>query len=138
MTYEEFEADFQRVHEAAGDGLSTPALQAEILRLRQLAETIEDPRQRENAGYDIAMLDDLVAHDDDPAPSALMVEASGVYRRATAMDGTPAERIARAEAGIEEIERIADRAVGNEQASIAGLNETLSMLIMSFEPIESR
>lgn len=138
MNYGEFEADFQRVYEAAGDGLSTGALKAEILRLRQLSETIEDPRERANAGHDIAMLDHLVAHDDDPEPSAIMLEAFGAYRRASAMGGTSAERIARAETGIEEIERIADRAVPDEQTSMAGLNESLHMLITSFEPSESR
>jgi hypothetical protein len=79
MTDEEFE----RVHEAAGDGRSAAALQAKILRLRGLAEAIEDPRERENAGHDIALLDDLLTHDDDLPLTAARVEANAAYQAAT-------------------------------------------------------
>lgn len=130
MNYEAFEVDFQRVYQAAGDGLNTGVLRAEIVRLRQLSESIEDPRGRENAGHDIAMLDDLVAHDDTPY-SAARVEAFGAYQAATAEGGTAAERIARAERGIKEIERIAETADPDESESIAGVTESLHLLIDS-------
>ncbi|MEV8377034.1 hypothetical protein AB0P21_30110 [Kribbella sp. NPDC056861] len=129
MDYDQFDIEFRRVHKAAGGGMSKKLLQAQIGRLRRLAETIEDPRARENAGYDIAMLDDLLAHDEDPPQSALMTEAFDVYRKAAANSGSTADRIARVEAGIEDIEHIADRAPVDEQLSIGSLNESLYMLI---------
>jgi hypothetical protein len=134
MDYDQFDADFTRVYDAAGAGLSTEDLKAEIERLQRVAEGIENAADRERAGHDIAMLEDLVAHDDDPPPSPAMIEAFGAYKAAILDEGTVAERIARAEKGIEEIERIADRADPEEELSIGGMAETLHMLIGSLRP----
>jgi len=134
MDYDQFDAEYQRVVEASNAGLSAEGLRAEIERLRQLSEGIDDPTDRESAGHDIAILEDLVAHDDDPPPSPTMVEAFKAYKAAVLDEGTAEERIARAEKGIEEIERIADSAGPEDELSIGGMTESLHMLIGALRP----
>ncbi|WBQ05085.1 hypothetical protein [Kribbella sp. CA-293567] len=130
MNYQQFDAEYRQVLEASKAGLSTAGLQAEIDRLRALVDGIEDPADRQDAADDIAMLDDLVTRDDTPRPrSVARSEAFAAYQAATSKEGTPAERIARAERGIEEIERIVAAADPAESDSIAGLTESLHMLI---------
>ena len=48
MNYEQFDAEYRRVLDAA-DQLSTPALAAEIERLRGLAGSLTDPSARRDA-----------------------------------------------------------------------------------------
>jgi hypothetical protein len=63
-----------------------------------------------------------------------MMEAIRIHTQAGASDGTPAERIARAEAGMAAIGRIAETAPPAEQASILDLNESLYMSILALHP----
>ena len=128
MEYQEFEIEFSRVFDAAGSGLSTDELRAETERLRTLVDRMPEG-DRERAGWDIAMLDDLLEHEDGPPPSAEMIEALKAYSAAVSDEGTLAQRITRAEKGIEEIDRIADEADPEEQLSIGSLNESLHMLV---------
>ncbi|MFC5267415.1 hypothetical protein ACFPJ1_35320 [Kribbella qitaiheensis] len=58
-----------------------------------------------------------------------MIEALKAYSAAVSDKGTLEQRIARAEKGIEEIDRIADEADPEEQLSIGSLNESLYMLV---------
>jgi hypothetical protein len=130
MDYQQFDAEYRKVLEASKAGLSTAGLQAEIDRLRSLVDSIEDSADRQDATDDLTILDDLVTRDDAPQPySAARTEAFAAYQAATSKEGTPAERIARAERGIEEIERIAEAADPAESESIAGVTESLYMLI---------
>ena len=86
-------------------------------------------RDRERAGWDVAMLDDLLEHEDGPSPSADMVKALKAYSAAVSDEGTVEERVARAAKGIEEIERIAEVADPEEELSIGSLNESLYLLV---------
>ncbi|MFC5267416.1 hypothetical protein ACFPJ1_35325 [Kribbella qitaiheensis] len=67
MEYQEFEIEFSRVFDATGSGLSTDELRAETERLRTLVDRAV-AGDRERAGWDIAMLDDLLEHEDGPLP----------------------------------------------------------------------
>ncbi|TCN39344.1 hypothetical protein EV644_107316 [Kribbella orskensis] len=75
------------------------------------------------------MLESVLALEPGPGPSAAVLAADEAYWRATASDGTAAERIARAEAGIEQIGRIAMTAYPDEQSDIRQLNESLHLLV---------
>jgi hypothetical protein len=127
--HDQFDAEYQRVVQAAQSELSTEALRVEVQRLRQLAAQLEDPDDREEAGHAVAMLENVVAPDPCPRPSEAVLAANQAYADATSSDGTPAERITRAEAGIREIARIARTADPDEEGSILQFNESLYMLI---------
>ena len=62
-----------------------------------------------------------------------MTAAGRVQGLAAANDGTLAERIARLEAGMEEIGRIADTADPSEKGAILDYNESLYMLKTALE-----
>lgn len=129
MEYEQFYAEYTRVVEAVMTGLSLEELTVEVGRLRQLADGVDDLADREEAGHAVAMLESVLTLEPGPAPSAAVLAANEAHSRATASDGTAAERIARAEAGIEEIGRIARTADPDEQSDIGQLNESLHMLV---------
>lgn len=135
MSYEQFKAEYQRVFDSVE---SQPAAHfaPDVGRLKVLASTLEDVRERTEAENLIADLEGVLEYDAEPLSPA-MAEAIRAHARADAADGTPAERIARLEAGMNEIARIAESAEPAEQASILEMNESLYMLIMSLEP-ESR
>ncbi|MFC5267418.1 hypothetical protein ACFPJ1_35335 [Kribbella qitaiheensis] len=133
MDYDQFDAEYQRVVEAAQSDLSTEALRVEVQRLRQLSAQVEDPDDREEAGHAVAMLENVLSTDPGPPPSEAVLAANQAYADATSSDGTPAERIARAEAGITEIARIARTADPEEESSILQFNESLHMLIGALE-----
>lgn len=135
MDYEEFQADYERVLDTS-DQVPLPELAASIERLRGLAQTLTDPKQRINAENDIATLKGIYAYgveDEEDPLSAAMTAAGRVQSRAAANDGTTAERIARLEAGMEEIGRIADTADPSEKGAILDYNESLYMLKTALE-----
>ncbi|MFC5267419.1 hypothetical protein ACFPJ1_35340 [Kribbella qitaiheensis] len=66
-----------------------------------------------------------------------MMEAIRVHAAARAAGGTPQERIARAEAGMAEIGRIAEAAGPSEEAAIMNLNESLYMLSTALQPTDA-
>jgi hypothetical protein len=134
VKYDEFDAEYNRVVESVEAGLSTAALAAEVERLRVLADGIDDESGRKEAGYDLAMLEDLLAHDDTAEPSEVTQRARAAYAEATRYDGTPSERIARAETGIQQLTSIAATADPEEQEAISGLTESLDMLIGALRP----
>lgn len=134
MDYQEFRAEFDPVY-AVLDGPALPAwLPAAVARLKELAATIEDPSGRRSAENRIADLEGVLdAGSDGPPISPAMMAAIRVYSQAGTTTGTPAERTARAEAGMAEIGRIAE-ANPAEEASIMELNESLYTLILSLNP----
>jgi hypothetical protein len=133
MTYEEFQAEYQRVFDTIED---QPAAQfaPDLARLRAMAAGIESPTDRRTAENQIATIEDILDYDNEPPLSPAMAEAIRAHARASADGGTNEERIARAEAGMAEIGRIADAAAPAEQAAILEMNESLYMLIMALEP----
>ncbi len=136
MGYEEFRADYERVLDTS-DKVTLPELAASIARLKALAETLTDPGQRFSAGNSIASLEDIYGSgvEDEQSPlSSAMTAASQAHSRAVADDGTTAERVARLDAAMEEIGRIAETADPAEQGAILDYNESLEMLRTALEP----
>jgi hypothetical protein len=130
VDYDEFDAERMRIVRAWGVEITDPeALAAEAGRLRELAGTVAGERDRERALGHLVAVDQLVEDARTPVDEAL-VRASEVLQRAADPTGTPAERRARAEAGMAEIGRIADQAssVGVRDA-VLDLNESLAEII---------
>ncbi|MEV8377033.1 hypothetical protein AB0P21_30105 [Kribbella sp. NPDC056861] len=133
MDYDEFKADYQRVFDSI-DNQPAGHFAPDLARLKAKAAAIESPKDRRTAENQIATIEDVLAYDDEPPLSPAMADAIRAHTRASAGDGTNQERIARAEAGMAEIGRIAEAADPAEQASILTMNESLYMLIMALEP----
>jgi hypothetical protein len=133
MEYDDFDVEYRRVLDGAA-GLSAEALAAEIDRLRGLAAQITDPADRRDADNEIASLASVLSVGDLPLSSPAEIEAGRVHSRAIADGGTPEERIARAQAGMAEISRIAAAADPAERAGIIELNESLAMLVLALNP----
>ncbi|GAB2665497.1 hypothetical protein [Kribbella swartbergensis] len=132
MDYDQFRAEYDVVFDVLDDEVLPDWLPGAIARLKELAAAIDDPADRRSAENDIAAAEGVLAEGaEGPPVSAAMMEAIRVHTAAGANGGTPAERIARAEAGMAEIGRIADTAPPSEQAAILDLNESLYMLVLS-------
>jgi hypothetical protein len=130
MNYDEFDAEYRRVLGVA-DELHTDVLARGIERLRVLADGLANVAERRKADNGIAMLEDILGYDEQPAASPAMAEAERAHTLASADGGTDEERIARAEAGMAEIARIAQTADPSQRTGILALNESLHMLILA-------
>jgi hypothetical protein len=137
MDYEQFRTEYQQVFDSI-DNQPAAHFAPDLDRLRSMAAAIDSPVDRRTAENQIATIEGVLSYDDEPPLSPAMVEAVRAHARGNAADGTPAERIARAEAAMAEIGRIADAADPAEQASILDMNESLSMLITALEPEPQR
>lgn len=134
VDYEAFRAEYKPVFDVLDAKTLPDWLPAAIARLKELAASIEDPGDRRTAENQIASIEDILDEEmDGPPISEAMMEAIRVHSAAGASHGTPAERIARAEAGMAAIGRIAE-ANPSEEASIMNLNESLYMLVLSLQP----
>ncbi|TDD46336.1 hypothetical protein E1263_36795 [Kribbella antibiotica] len=137
MDYEQFKVESDKVFAVLGDKDLPVTLADDIARLKDLAATVEDPQDRWDAEGDIVSIEGILqageGADEEPWSDA-MNQAVQAHARATDDSGTPAERIARARAGITAISRIADTAPANEQAAIVEMNESLLMLAEALEP----
>ncbi|GAA1602837.1 hypothetical protein GCM10009789_66060 [Kribbella sancticallisti] len=132
MDYDEFKADYQQVFDSIENQPAAHFAPA-VTRLKAKAAAIESAIDRRTAEGQIATLEDILAYDDEPLSPA-MAAAIRAHSRAGAAGGTNEERIARAEAGMAEIGRIAETADPAEEASILEMNESLYMLIMALKP----
>ncbi|WP_020388571.1 hypothetical protein [Kribbella catacumbae] len=137
MDYEQFKTEYQQVFDSI-ENQPSAHFAPDLARLRSMAAAIDSPADRRTAENQIATIEDILAYDEEPPLSPAMANASRAHARASAAGGTTEERIARAEAGMAEIGRIAAAADPAEQASILEMNESLYMLITSFEPSGSR
>lgn len=132
VDYDQFDAEYGRVLSAAPT-LDAASAADEVSRLRELAATIDEPADRAAAGLLLASLEDALSTS-TPQLSPAMAAAVRVHARAGSQDGTVAERIERARAGMAEIGRIAATAETAEQGAILDLNESLSMLVDALSP----
>lgn len=132
MEYDDFDAEYRRILDVAAR-LSDEALTAEVERLRGLASQLADPTDRRDADDDIASLAGVLSPTGVPPASPIVIEAERVHSAAGAPGGTPAERIARARAGMQEIGRLAATANPAERAGILELNESLLLLVTALE-----
>ncbi|GAA1675435.1 hypothetical protein GCM10009745_18180 [Kribbella yunnanensis] len=137
MDYEQFRVESDKVLEVLGDTTLPATLPDDIARLKELAATIDDPKDRWDADGDIENIEAIIRAGegaDEPPWSEAMNEAVRAHAAATDDSGTVAERIARAYAGIEAIGRIADRAPEHERHAISEMNGSLLMLAEALEP----
>lgn len=133
MDYEQFDTEYQTVFDALDGDKPSADFAPDVARLKELAATLESPMDRRSAENRIADLESILAETGEPTSPA-MLEAIRVHSAATAADGTPAERIARAEAAMAEIGRIAEAAGPGEEAAIMNMNESLYKLVLALEP----
>ncbi|WP_328989799.1 hypothetical protein OG394_26540 [Kribbella sp. NBC_01245] len=132
MAYDEFRTEYDAVLEACLSArLDMDGLAVELDRLRGIAAALS-PDEQTQAATDLQSLDEILTmarqtpYSDSPAYN----EANRVFGLANSDDGTPAERIARAEEGIQQLRAIADRGADQqENYAIMRLTEPLAMLI---------
>lgn len=129
MDYADFDAERRRIIRAWGTEITEPEQLAEAVRqLREQAATMTVPADQHRATRYLGTLDDLVAAASEPESPSIR-QASDVLLKASAPEGTPAERQARAAAGITEIARIAAEAPSvGERDAVLEMNETLVMI----------
>lgn len=131
MDYDQFDVQYGHVLDAARV-LDASTLAGQLDKLREMAATIEDPADRHAAELLLASLEDALGNT-RPELSEAMARAVRVHARARDEEGTAAERIDRARAGIAEIGRIAAAAEPAEQGAILDLNESLQLLVEALE-----
>ena len=131
MDYDEFFAQYKGAHELWTFGrLDADGALAELDRLRAIAQSITPEDKCETAQYLLSQW----ANELSPQADERMSRATAVLTRAGADNGAPAERKARAEAGIAEITGIADETSDiGEQYAILGLNESLAKIVEALE-----
>ncbi|MFC0624951.1 hypothetical protein [Kribbella deserti] len=132
MAYDEFRTEYDAVMEACLSAqLDMNGLAVELDRLRGLAATLS-PTDQAQAATDLQSLDEILtmARETPYTDSPAYNEANRIFALANADDGTPAERITRAQEGIQQLRAIADRSADQqEQYAILRLTEPLAMLI---------
>jgi hypothetical protein len=130
VEYDDYQAERARILAAWGTEITDPEeLAAAVDRLRRLAVTVEGDELRAKAIRYLTSLETLVAEARSPA-SETIDRAWDVMQRASAPDGTPAERRARALAGMQEIGRIADSAAtAGERDAALELNGSLNEIV---------
>jgi multidrug resistance efflux pump len=131
VAYDEFRREYDAVHQAVLTArLDLSGLRAEIARLDGLTASL-DAADRERAQGDLEQLRELLAaaHTSPPDVSPAQAEAMSAAARASDPSGTVAERLARIEAGIAEIQRIAAGVTDPaERIVVAQQAEQLTML----------
>ncbi|MFF0266462.1 hypothetical protein [Kribbella sp. NPDC004536] len=127
MEYAEFEVEYKRVSELIMSGHSDQIQPADIARLRELAAQIDDEDDREDALLEISGTEHVLANRSDERPSELLMHARTIYAEAERNDGTDAERLARAEKGIEALMGI-ENATPEEAGAIGSMEHVLRML----------
>ncbi|MEU8227267.1 hypothetical protein [Kribbella sp. NPDC048915] len=125
MEYAEFEVEYRKVYEAFLSGRRD--LAADFARLHTLAAQIGDEDDREDALLELTGLESSAARDPEEPPSAIIMQAREVYAEASRQDGTDAERLARAEAGIQALMAI-ESGTEEEHSAIGAMEHTLRML----------
>lgn len=128
MEYAEFEVEYKQVADVILNGRSGADLTADIARLRALAEQIDDEDDRDDALLEVSGIELAIAHGPGEPPSEVIMEARRIYAEAEREDGTTAERLARAEEGVQALERL-EAATPEEEQAIGSLEHTLVMLI---------
>lgn len=127
MDYAEFELEYKRVTELIMTGRTNQIQPADIARLRTLATQIDDEDDREIADLEVSGTEWVLAQDPGKPPSEILMQARGLYQEASRDDGTDAERLARAEHGIEALMRI-ESPTPEDAGAIGSLEHVLRML----------
>ena len=133
MNFEEFNAEYGQVLERIKRGrCDTDELAAEYSRLADGTAGIDDSVERELIDRDLQTLNEMVdLGRDNDEPDDAWTLTSDALRRANNPNGTPAERIARAEDAISEIRALAKSAPEHQQDALLRSTDTLNLLISS-------
>jgi hypothetical protein len=131
MEYDEFFAQYKSAHDEWTFGkLDAAGATAVLVRLRELVPSIEPLAKQQLADYLVRQW----ANETSLQADDRMARATAALARASADEGTLADRKARAEAGIAEITGIANETEDvAERYAILGLNETLATVIDTAE-----
>jgi hypothetical protein len=127
MEYAEFEVEYKRVSELLMNGRRDEIQPADIARLHALAAQIDDEDDRGDAFLEISGTEWILAQDPGEPPSEILMQAREVYAEAVRDDGTDAERLARAEEGIQALMRI-ENATPEDEGAIGSMEHVLRML----------
>ena len=127
MDYAEFEVEYKRVYEAILNGRGDRDLTADVARLSALAAQIDDEDDREDAYLEVSVIESAASRGPAEPPSEIIVQARRVYAEASRDEGTDAERLARAEEGIQALMRI-ENATPEEEGAIGSMEHVLRML----------
>src|SRR5690349_8189293 len=136
MDYEQFKVESEKVWDVLDAKVLPPTLPDDIARLKELAASIEDAKERWRAEGTIESIEGVLREGEASGQqpwSDAMNQAVRVHSAATDDAGTNAERIARITAAMAEIGRIADSAPADEQHAITEMNGSLFMLRESLE-----
>ncbi|MFI5732613.1 hypothetical protein ACIA49_21015 [Kribbella sp. NPDC051587] len=138
MDYEQFKVESEKVWDVLDEKVLPPTLPDDIARLKELAATIEDPKERWRAEGRIESIEGILREGEQGKQepwSDAMNEAIRVHLEATTDEsGTVAERVARLDAAMVAIGRIADTAPPDEAYAIVEMNESLHMLMTALDP----
>lgn len=135
MEYDDFQAERGRILAAWGSEITDPEqLAAAVERLRELAATVDGEDDRARATRYLKSMDNLVTEARTPQ-SETIGQASDVLMHASRPDGTPQERLARAQEGMREIARIADAAPTlAEKLAALNMTEPLAEIVHVLDP----
>jgi hypothetical protein len=109
-------------------GADEATMAAEIVRMKALAEQIEDERDRRLAMIRVDKLPEL-ANGAQPGTSPQYWAAARLLAQAISDKGSPAERIAHAERAKTEIAALSKQAPVRESMTILKMNSTLARWI---------
>jgi hypothetical protein len=131
MRYDDFLARYRAAHESWTLGrIDSAGAADQIERLRALVPQIEEPDRHAFAEFQLAQWTAELS----PQAQDRMVRAAAVFARAGADGGSDAERVERARRGRTEISAIAAETDDEgERTAILAMNESLTLLIESFE-----
>lgn len=113
MRYDDFRRQYDAVMQAAVDArLDIDGLTNSLIRLAGMRDHLATVDERRRATGDLVQMQEilLAAQETPHLNSPVFTEASTVLTEAIRDHGTPDERIERAQAGLERIRAIADRA----------------------------
>lgn len=127
MQFSEFFVQYKKAHSDWNFGrMTSSAAAAEIARLRSMVSSIEPVEKQRTAEFNLGRFESEIS----PEAKQRMARALKAVSAASAQDGTPEERLSRAEDGIAAVTAIArDAANSSEQHAILSLNESLLMVI---------
>jgi hypothetical protein len=109
-------------------GADEATVAAEVVRMKAVAEQIEDDRSRRLALIRAEKLPEFVGGA-QPGTSPQFERASTLVAQVLADEGTPAERIAHAERAKAEIATLSEQAPPRESMTILRMNSTVVRLI---------
>ena len=134
MNYDEFNTEYTKVLDKIKSGkCSWSELSGHVSRLRQATAGIQQPVERNQIDSDLAALGqmvDLSRRTNDRED--VWTVTSDAVRRASSLEGTVADRIARIEASINEITTLANRNP-DEREALMQSTSTLRILHSSLQ-----